>query len=403
MMGNTKLSSRERLLAAINHEEADHVPLTFRDTQLPETYGKTCNDQFEAVDIFLGLGIDPMLYIQPDNLWRLNREVNVEIHKGRSTEEEYPILTKDYHTPEGILRQVVRQTPDWPDGDNVPLWSDFMVPRSRSVKYLIENMDDVKCFSRLFSEPTERDYKDFQEKAERYKRFAEDRGVLINSSMAISIGDIVAWSCGIDNAILFGFRRPELLHKLLDVTLDWNLKYVQQILESEVVDAVTCRGYYENMNMWSPRLYETFFAPRLQKLSEMVHRGGAKFCYHNTTGIMPALEVFRDIGVDILYGPDPVESTIEVDLQETKDRVGEDICLWGGMNAPVTLGIGTSEEIIKGAWEAVRILAPGGGFILSALESIILGHDPKICGSIPWENVEHMVKAWRKVCNYPIQ
>jgi hypothetical protein len=399
---NKNLSSKDRLMAAINHEEADHVPLTFRDTQLPETYGKPCNDQFEAVDIFLKLGIDPMLYIHPDNAWRLNPEVNTKIRKERSSGEEYPILSKEYHTPEGVLRQVVRQTPDWPDGDGVPLWSDFLVPRSRSVKYLIENMDDVKCFSRLFSEPTEKDFEGLQEKAERYKRFAEDRGVLINGSMTITIGDIAAWSCGIDNVLIWSFRRPALLHKLLDVILEWNLKYVQQILETGVADAITCRGYYENMDLWSPRLFKTFFAPRLQKLSELVHKGGAKFCYHNTTGIMPALEVFRDIGVDILYGPDPVEGTIEVDLQETKDRVGEEICLWGGMNAPVTLGIGTPGEIEKGAQEAVRILAPGGGFILSALESIVLGHDPKICGSIPWENVEHMVEAWRKVCNYPI-
>jgi len=115
---------------------------------------------------------------------------------------------------------------------------------------------------------------------------------------------------------------------------------------------------------------------------------------------MPALEIFRDIGVDILYGPEPVEGN--VDLQETKDRVGEEICLWGGMNAPVTLGIGTPEEIEKGVREAVQALAPGGGFILSAMESIILGHDPKICGLIPWESVECMIEAWRKVCDYPV-
>jgi hypothetical protein len=396
-------TSKERLLAIINHEEADHVPLTYRDTALPESYGKPCRDQFEAVDIFLKLGIDPMLYIHPDSAWRFDPEVRTEFRKERVQGEIYPILSKEYHTAEGILKQIVRQTPDWPNGDDIPLWSDFMVPRSRSVKYLIENMDDVACFSHLFAEPTEEDFQALQRKAEAHRRFAQDRGVLINSSMTISIGDIVAWSCGIDNAILFSYRRPELLHKLLDVILDWNLKYIKQILETGVADAITCRGYYENMDTWSPKMYKTFFAPRLQMMSELIHRGGAKFCYHNTTGIMPALEIFRDIGVDILYGPDPVEGTIEVDLQEVKERVGDDICLWGGMNAPVTLGIGTPEDIAKGAQEAVRLLAPGGGFILSAMESIILGHDPKICGYIPWESIECMIEAWRRVRDYPIQ
>jgi uroporphyrinogen decarboxylase len=395
-----RLSSKDRLLAAINNEEADRVPLTFRDTQLPENYTVPSSNQFEAVDIFLKLGIDPMLYLHPDNAWKFNADVKINIRKENVTGEKYPLLSKEYRTPRGVLKQVVRQTPDWPDGDNVPLWSDFMVPKSRSVKYLIENMDDVECFSNLFDEPTERDLENFGEKAERYKRFAEERGVLINGSMTISLGDIAAWSCGIDNLILWSFRKPALLHKLLDVILEWNLKYVQQILETGAADSITCRGYYENMDIWSPRLYKTFFAPRLRKMIELVHKGGAKFCYHNTTGIMPALEIFRDIGVDILYGPEPVEGN--VDLQETKDRVGEEICLWGGMNAPVTLGIGTPEEIEKGVREAVQALAPGGGFILSAMESIILGHDPKICGLIPWESVECMIEAWRKVCDYPV-
>ncbi|MBO3802998.1 MAG: hypothetical protein JTT11_03860, partial [Candidatus Brockarchaeota archaeon] len=328
--------------------------------------------------------------------------VEVNVRKEVIPGERYPILVKEYRTPEGALKQAVRQTPDWPHGDEVPLWDDFMVPRSRSAKYLVEDEDDVRCFRLLFEEPNEEDLEAFSEKAKRYKRFAEDRGVLINGSMTIALGDIAAWSCGIDNMISWSFRKPALLHGLLDAILEWALKYVQQILSTGVADAVTCRGYYENMDIWSPRLYEKFFAPRLRRMSELIHKGGAKFCYHNTTGIMPALEIFRDIGVDVLYGPDPVEGTNKVDLQETKDRVGEDVCLWGGMNAPVTLGIGTPEEIEKRVREAVQALAPGGGFILSAMESIILGHDPKTCGSIPWESVECMIKTWRKVSDYPI-
>lgn len=388
-------------MQAINHKEADHVPLTFRDTNLPETYGKPCRNQFEAVDIFLKLGVDPMLYLAPDYLWELNPKVKERIRKEKVAGEPFPYLFKEYDTPKGVLRQIVRQTPDWPHRDNVPLWSDHMIPRSRSKKYLIENMDDMESFSSLFGEPTEKELESFHEKAERFKRFAEDRGVIINGGdLGIAIGDIIAWICGIENAVLWSFRRPELLHRLLDITLEWNVMYARQILEVGGVDVVTCRGYYENADFWSPRIYKTFFAPRLQKLIEVVHRGGAKFCYHMTTGIMPLLEIFREIGVDILFGPDPVEG--KADLEQVKDRVGDRICLWGGMNAPVTLGTGTQEQIEDGVREAISKLAPGGGFILSALDSLILGSDAKTCGSIPWASVEHMIKVWRKMSNYPI-
>jgi len=152
-----------------------------------------------------------------------------------------------------------------------------------------------------------------------------------------------------------------------------------------------------------PKLHRIFFAPRLKKLAETVHKAGAKFCYHMTTGIMPALDIIKDIGVDILYGPDPVEGTIVANLQQVKDRAGDDICLWGGMNAPVTLGLGTPKQIEEAVKESVGTLAPGGGFILAAMESIILGPDPKVCGSIPWESIEHMINVWRTTSDYPVR
>ncbi len=387
---------------AVNHEEADHVPLTFRDTALPETYGKPVHTQFEAVDIFLRLGIDPMLYLTPDDTWELDPDVKVKTRKEILPGEKFPCLIKEYITPNGTLSQVVRQTPDWPHGDKVPLWSDFMVPRSRSKKYLVENMEDVEIFSSLFSEPTARELKAFHQKAERFDRFAKDRGIIINAA-GMNLGDITAWSCGIENEILWSLRNTEVFHKLLDVVLEWNMKHLEQVLEPGVVDVVTCRGYYETIDIWSPKLHRIFFAPRLKKLAETVHKAGAKFCYHMTTGIMPALDIIKDIGVDILYGPDPVEGTIVANLQQVKDRAGDDICLWGGMNAPVTLGLGTPKQIEEAVKESVGTLAPGGGFILAAMESIILGPDPKVCGSIPWESIEHMINVWRTTSDYPVR
>jgi len=387
-------------LRAINHEEPDHVPLTFRDTMLPETYSKPVRSQFEAVDIFLKLGVDPMLYLIPDYMWRLNPQVKVKTRKEKVPGEEFPYLIKEYITPAGVLKQVVRKTPDWPHGDNVPLWSDHMIPGSRSKKYLIENMDDVESFSFLFSEPSEEELVAFHRKAERYGRFAKDRGVIINGGgLSIAVGDIAAWVCGIQNAVLWSFRKPELLHRLLDVTLEWNMKYVQQILETGLVDIITCRGYYETADFWSPRIYKAFFAPRLRKLADVVHKAGARFCYHVTTGIMPLLEIYEDVGIDILFGPDPIEGG--ADLQVVKDRVGDAICFWGGMNAPLTLGTGSPRQIEVELEQSVRTLAPGGGFILSPLDSLILGADPKTCGSIPWESVEHMIEVWRKIGDYP--
>jgi uroporphyrinogen decarboxylase len=118
-----------------------------------------------------------------------------------------------------------------------------------------------------------------------------------------------------------------------------------------------------------------------------------------TTGIMPLLDIVKEVGVDIFFGPDPIEGG--ANLQQVKERIGKNVCLWGGMNAPVTLGKGKPDQIENAVKNAINTLAPGGGFILSALDSIILGADPETCGLIPWENIEYMIRAWRKNCKYP--
>jgi len=64
------------------------------------------------------------------------------------------------------------------------------------------------------------------------------------------------------------------------------------------------------------------------------------------------------------------------------------------MNAAITLGRGSSEEI-KGAVDtAIRILGPGGGFVLYPVDQIY--------SDTPWRNVQIMINRWRKVSQYPL-
>ena len=57
--------------------------------------------------------------------------------------EGLPILVKEYQTPAGTLRAEVRQTRDWPWGDHVPLFDDYIEPRSR--KFLVEDSPRSGC------------------------------------------------------------------------------------------------------------------------------------------------------------------------------------------------------------------------------------------------------------------
>ena len=62
------------------------------------------------------------------------------------------------------------------------------------------------------------------------------------------------------------------------------------------------------------------------------------------------------------------------------------------MNAILTLGEGTPEEVRSAVREAMRILAPGGGFVLFPVDQIVAG--------TPWENVEAMLDCWKELASY---
>ena len=390
-----ELSSRERVVCAIRHSEVDHVPLFFRwwSRRYLSSKEDAWRDQFERVKKTTALGLDDAVDFEP--LRAFDAEVSIRVRKETVLGERYPLLHKEYRTPKGTLTQVACQTADWPHGDDIPIFTDFVVPRSRSKKYLVENVDDVEALSSLFSDPSERQLQASYEQANEARRFSAENGVILEcgatydgpwlDGSGLFLGDALAWLCGIENAIVMAHRQPDLLHRLLDTILEWNLRYIRLVSELGGSDLIVHRAWYESF--WSPRLFRTFFAPRIKKEVDYAHRIGSKFCYIMTSGVMPLLGPLAEVGIDILYGIDPVQGG--ADLRQIKQRIGDRVCLWGGMNSAVTLGSGDRQDVETAVKDAIESLAPGGGFILAPIDQLF--EDTR------WENVLTMIETWHKL------
>ena len=390
-----KLSSKERLLSTINHSEIDHVPFCQKFWQRRYLSNQTdgWRDQFERVTKTTRLGLDDTVGFDIPRTF--SPEVKITRRKEVLPGESQAFLFQEYETPKGTLKQIVRQTPDWPHGDNVPIFTDFVVPRGRSKKYLVETMDDVEALSCLFSELSEVQLRKFEDHVNQVTDFARQNELLVECGATLAspewidgdsifLGDALGWLCGLENSVMMAARNPELLHRLLDVISSWSLQSIRLITQFGGCDMVVHRGWYEYY--WSPKLYRTFLAPRIKKEVDLAHRAGAKYCYVMTTGITPFLNIFKEMGVDILYGVDPVQGN--VDLKEIKETLGDQVCIWGGVNAAVTL-TGNKQGVEKAVEDAIRILAPKGGFILGAIDTL---YEDTI-----WDNFVTMIQSWRKV------
>lgn len=392
----SSMSSRDRLLCAINHEEPDHLPLYLRACDRGHFIDerRSWDGQFERVLQALELGLDDTVGFTAD--LPLNPDVRIRMKKRSLPEERYPILIKEYETPKGTIRQVVRQTRDWPHGDDIPIFSDYNVPPERSVEYLIKSEADLGALGLLFAEPTWNQEDHLREEAERVERFANENQVLIEcggvggsyGDLALG-GDAAFWLCGVKRVLVEAYKNPSFIHQLLDTIHAWDIAKLQMVLDAGRADVIGHRGWYEGA-FFSATLYERFIAPMIREEAELVHRAGARFGYIITRNLQPLLDILNGVDIDIIWGVDPVQDN--ADLKIVKGKAGGDICLWGGVNSYVTLAQ-SDEEIKMSVRKAIECLAPGGGFILSAVDAVL--------GEVPSEGLGSMIEAWREFAEYP--
>jgi len=405
---NAALSSRERLLAAMRHEKPDHVPLWslwWPDGQLVQF-----NSSLERTEKLLALGLDDTLrlevphripapvrhdllseldYVGREGAWAGLEGVATRVWRERPEDSRYPLLCKEYTTPAGTLRQVVKETEVWVVPDDIPFiggYADLNV--SSGVEFLVKGEQDLEPLRYLLQPPNKEQLRLFRERAGQIKAFARRHDVLVEGGW-IEWGDSMLWLLGVEGLIFAQVDQPALVQALLEMLWQYEQTRIEILLDAGV-DTIVHRGWYHVTDFWSPRQYRRFLKPLLKREIDMVHQAGALYEYIMTKSFADHYQDYLDLGIDVLWGVDPVQGG--ADLAEIKARIGGQVCLWGGLNSFVTLGTGSEAEIRAAVRAAVETLAPGGGFVLCPID--------QIAPEIPRRNVEVMIEEWREMCYY---
>ena len=120
----------------------------------------------------------------------------------------------------------------------------------------------------------------------------------------------------------------------------------------------------------------------------MAHEHGALFGYICSSGVGPMLDFYREAGIDVLIGVDPVQGTY-TDMGMMKKKLGGRICLWGGVSGAVTVELGSEDEVRAAVRKALETLGPEG-FILSPVDNIT-EDTPRT-----WRNLEAFLDEWQR-------
>ena len=399
------MTSKERILAAIRREAVDHVPLgqVFHSTILETPDALRWHDQFERARVMKDLGLDPVI-----DIWLPSPAPPPEMPVRRWMEQDPegpdPLLCAAYETPAGTLTAKVRRTQDWYhqthyrflpewDGnahrgidqyDRLEMMDDWFTRRYKTA--LVKGPEDLDAFEYIVQPPTGRSRDLWLEKARRAKQRADELG-LATQARRVSIGDWFMWVCWIEDFCYQMIEDPEYVRRFYDIIDRYNEQMVEMVLEVEP-DIVQYRGWYDTPDCWGQERFRDICLPRITELGKQVHEGGALFCMLLPEGYTLYRDILAGMNVDVYLGLEPLAARKSEDLRAVKQALQDSHCIWGGVNAPVTVGRGSDEEIDAAVGTAMETLGPRG-LILNA--SMYFYDD-----DVRWNRFLCFVDAWKK-------
>ena len=410
------MTSKQRILATLEGEPSDHVPLTtwcfgFRapDHLRWQTNGRDAKywyssrlehihtlpqpweleDEFKRAEAWLSLGVDDVLEISVP--WSSDPAVtwtDSTLAPGTpGGDARYPVLVREYRTPAGPLRHAVKRTEPEPEGwvlqpDYVPLIEDYNV--ARAVQHIVRGPADVPAIQHVFAPPDVAQRRWFADRMAKMKVFADRRGLFTQAWTAFGM-DAAVWFAGAESAVMLAMDAPETFDQLLDLIFATDYARTELAAAHPGVDMVCQRGWYSSTDFWSPKLFDRLVFPHLSQLTALAHRHGKKFGYVMTTGVEKLGPRLADAGVDLLYFVDPIQDRIT--LEKARELLGGRMTLAGGTNA-LSLASGDTQRICDEVRQAIEILGPSHRFILHPVDAIF--------PDTPWSGVETMIHAWKQ-------
>jgi uroporphyrinogen-III decarboxylase len=387
-----KLNSRQRLLRAIAHQDVDYIPCSFMSFSILRNKHK--QDLFESALAELEMGLDPMLFIPTLSRWQRRdhpdlRGLPVRFHPEVKTKtwQDGDLLTgrlfKEYETPAGKLSTCVRLSDDWPHGEFIPFIDDYQIPRAD--KPLVTSPKDLDALQYLLIPPKEADVQAFGVEASIARSFVDKNGVLLAGGWGVGM-DMANWLCGMENLMILMLEQPQFVSQILEIIHQWNMQRMEIILSADI-DLYIRRAWYEGCDFVIPKFFQHEVLPRLKAEVALAHERGAKFGYICSSGTKPMLDFYNEAGFDVLIGIDPIQGTY-TDMPLMKEKIGERVCLWGGVSAAVTVERGSEAEIRAAVRQALESLGPEG-MILSPVDNFTID-EPST-----WNNIDIFINEWK--------
>lgn len=384
------MNSRERVLCALNHQEADRIPIDLGGTRQSGIAAST----YHKLKEHLGLSGITRVF----DLFQMLAEVE------RPVRERFGADVVGLNRPDVAFGIRNERWKPWSlfDGTPVEVPGDF--------EPVTESSGDLAIVRD--GEPIARMPKDgyYFDRLEKYPGAAHadvdqlELPILTDEQCEYYRAEAEAWYQNSDFAVIAPMGPPyELFYGLGQgdfeswvITLATEPDYVEalyakltdvwlQNLErftQAVGDRVQILQFNDDFGtqqapFLSVPMFRRLIMPFYQRGTQWIHENtNMKIFLHSDGALYPLIPSLIEMGVDIL---NPVQtSAAGMEAERLKAEFGNQLVFWGGsLDCQKTLPFGTPEDVAVEVEHHVRVLAPGGGYVFAPVHNVQAGVPPE--------------------------
>jgi uroporphyrinogen decarboxylase len=179
---------------------------------------------------------------------------------------------------------------------------------------------------------------------------------------------------------------PALAECLLEHIVHYYLEYNERVFraaEGNIDIFFMGDDMGTQTSLWvSPALYRKCFKANLRRFIDLAHGYNIKTMYHTCGNVTALVPDFIDCGLDVLQSLQPTA----MDLAALKREYGRHLAFQGGLDIQRTLPQGSPEEVRAEVKQRAETLGPGGGYIFCTAHNLL--------PDVPLENIEALFAAY---------
>jgi uroporphyrinogen decarboxylase len=375
------MKHRERVIAALNHEEPDRVPMDLGGTLASSIIGRAYTGLREELNL-------PKLETSEASRYASLTVIDEDLRAALDVDV--------IHAPRAFgtgkdLRSVS-------ENSFIDEWG-VRWRKPEQGHYYVEDPPFVTDASPKAVErhdwPGAKEITQLDGLADSIKKIREETDYAVSLELrgrTLSFGQFLR---GFDNWMMdLACNEPfveALMERATEIQIEVNDLILREV--GDLVDIVYTADDFGGQNgpLVSPESVRRLFMPHFRRLWGHIRENtSAKLLHHSCGSVYPLIGDFVELGVQAL---NPIQvSARDMDPARLKAEFGRALTFWGGVDTHRVMPWGTVSEVRKEVAQRISQMAPGGGFVLAAVHNL----QPEV----PPANVVELFRAGKELGQY---